>query len=469
MARASGPDMGAPELSINLIPLLSFALLLGISVFRPKRVLVSLVCGFCVVFPAIQFTHDMRSAVYVHELLIIAIGIAVILRKARSAQLRSLSPYGGHLLAIVTCSFLSTAVALFVSRGTDSQSINTLGEWAVRIPCLALAFIIPATLGGDLEEFYIVVKWFLGSLAIVLALAAIQYTSIYGVGNVFVADSGSASLDTGIGWLNRATIGTYSEFALFSCLLLFRVKRLSASTFVLAAVAFSGLLFASFSRSSVLSMLSFLGMMVIASKRDVIGSLLRLGATAAVLIAVGSQIPGATDRFVGAALDRPVLEEYAVEARSTGWHKAVTYMSRDIEILTVGAGFGGWSTNLREVTGLSSGHNVFLQVVGEMGVVGGFVYLSFFGLLAIRFYRTRGVIGPRGVVAGMMFGLVIALLVASLTTDILYPTSTMSYDANLSMFILGLGYSATCQCRLSRRNESDITVSAGHMGSGGHA
>ncbi len=117
-------------------------------------------------------------------------------------------------------------------------------------------------------------------------------------------------------------------------------------------------------------------------------------------------------------------------------------------IALFGVGFMNWRYYLEGATGGSAGHNVYLQVFGDLGIVGLLVFLWFW----LRTFKMANRLAKQG--DGWAIGylsILTAYLAAGLSAEILYPVPAMENCLMLIFLITGIVLSSY---RADTANES---------------
>lgn len=136
----------------------------------------------------------------------------------------------------------------------------------------------------------------------------------------------------------------------------------------------------------------------------------------------------------------------AVEKRdSSAIHRLITYdlffdyIKNHPLVLVTGVGFMNWRYALTGETASSAGHNVYLQILGDLGIGGLLLFLWFW----YRNFKMAAKLARDGDFWGrMLLPIIGAYLATCLTSDILYPGSAMENCLFFIMLITGVVLSA---------------------------
>lgn len=437
MSRKQGRVESMP---MRLVPSIIASALLCLSLSGRMGLLLALGLAALVGYPVFQVTPNLRTAVYAQEL-VIAVNsvpwVSWVLRKRNPKGILPVRDMYVHLFLIIAYAVVVTAIRY--------ENIETLGGLPIRLLLtgmrfggMAAAFLIPASMPLDEHEFAFVLRCFLLGLQGVLVLSILQFAGVLSFDSLYSAGDASVELRAGFGGFNRASTGTLAEYGLFLTVLLFHLRKVRWWVAVPSIIGFLWLIMVSLSRTNLISVCVFGLALVIFTTRSRIRNLilLAMGVALGLLIAhyyapIVFRINAATDIVVGAAGQEP-------GGRLYGWGRAIDYLRANTATALMGGGYDSWADVLRPITGLSSGHNVYLHAWAELGLVGGTIYLAFFLRLVWWFLRAMRIEGDTQVTGALSFCLMLSLFVGNLTTDLFYPVPTMLSCLHATMFLFGI-------------------------------
>lgn len=127
-----------------------------------------------------------------------------------------------------------------------------------------------------------------------------------------------------------------------------------------------------------------------------------------------------------------LTEKMSWEARIYGWDVFREIILGNPSILLLGVGFFNWRYTLAEKTLIYGGHNNYLSVLGELGIIGLVLYLRIW----IGFLHLSLKIGDS--YSKAYFSILIGLLISCLTQETLYPVYVMEGFLGMVMFLSAL-------------------------------
>lgn len=387
--------------------------------------------------PAYQATLGLRSAIYFQEL-VIATGFISWLIRLRSLKIKSVFPsMWMHLLVLVVYIMITTAFGRFRLGMEDEIAIRSTVA-ALRFGSIALAFLIPCCIPMEQEEFdfYLLVEY--AGLIVLLLLAIFHVLRILDLSSYYGRDVAKGTIEYGLLWFNRASLGTLAQIGVFVSLLLMRMGKLPMLLGASSIGGFMWLLLGSFSRSNVLSLAVFLALIVVLTKQKRITNLFLIVILGGVFLSLASFIPAISERLATISGTGAVEKTLGETGRFGGWAVAIKYLANHATAALVGVGFDCWGWTIYKAGGQAAGHNLYLHVLGELGIIGGILYLAFFFRLTWRFFSTLGSGGDAEVIGRLALALLISLLVGSITAELLYPTTSQITCLATVMFLMGL-------------------------------
>jgi len=420
---------------MNLIPTLLALVLSAIALSGQRGLLWAIAIAVMVGVPVSQRT-GLRSAVYVQEVVILFGSLAWLLRRSslRREALQSSMEYHQYVIIayIVAVTFLG-----YVSLGLVSQAPHRSALAGLRYGAIALAYVIPASIPMSQGTFVSVMRAFYVAVMGLLVLSVLEAAGLIDLsGHMRMAALRAGGI--GLGGFNRACTGTLAQYAIFVCLLLMQLKRLPLVVGIPSLVCFLGLTLASLSRTNAVSLTVFAIALIGLHKHHRLRNMMfvMLGLLAGTGFILSS--PAMAERFATIASRTEVRKALETGGRLHGWLQALAFLRTNYYVSLIGSGFDMWGRVLTPHVGLAAGHNVYLHVWGELGLVGGSIYLAFFARFMVRCRRAmRHATGDAAKIAGLTFCLLVSLAVGNLSADLFYPTVTMIASMYATMFLFG--------------------------------
>lgn len=127
-----------------------------------------------------------------------------------------------------------------------------------------------------------------------------------------------------------------------------------------------------------------------------------------------------------------LIEKMSWESRKYGWNAFKEIISDDLSILLLGVGFFNWRYILAEQTLIYGGHNNYLSVLGELGIIGLILYLRIwigFLYLSLKVGDSYG---------KTYFSILIGLLISCIMQETLYPVYVMEGFLGIVMLLSAL-------------------------------
>ena len=423
---------------MNIILLIIAFLLSVTALFSQRAYLGAIAIGVLIGFPALQLTTGLRSAIYVQEI-VIAAGLVPWLFRDRIRSRESVQSYFVyHQIAIIVYIFLVTVAGCVILGKAEEALVRSIFA-ALRYGAVALAFIIPASIPLSEQHFISILRLWYAALCGFMLVGVLLSFGVINLGVSTTSIGGEhETLALGFGGFNRISTGTLAQLGIFVTLILARLKRLNIVLGITTVVGFMWLLLASFSRTNLVSLFIFGICLAIFHKGNRSRNILLLVLSVVIMLIFMSYSPVLQERAATVANVKAVINSLETGGRLHGWSQTLNYFFSHPFVALFGAGFDNWSRVLGATTHLSTGHNVYLHAWGELGLIGGSLYLSFFFRLAREFLQAARVGGATGKIGIFAFSLLISLFVAGLTSDILYPTTSMISVLHAIMFLFGI-------------------------------
>ncbi len=402
-----------------------------------RSLLLAILASLIVTVPAFQATEGQRSAIYLQELVVAAGFIPWAIRLSRSHVKPCFKNMWVHLCVLTLCVIVSTAFGYLRLDKMDEVLLRSALA-GLRFGAIVLVFLMASSIPLEQKDFERILRWTCAGLCLLVLASALHVVRIVVLPSYYGREAALGTVQYGILWLNRASLGTYAQLGLFFSILLMRLRSLPYYLGAPAAGAFLWLTLASFSRSNVLSVIAFLILMGALAKGKRIANFLLLVVLGGVLVALATVLPAVSERLASMSGGSEVEQTLESTGRLIGWTVAINYLLTHPIDAIFGVGFDCWGYTIYKAGGQSAGHNLYLHVLGELGLVGGMIYLAFFGRLFFRLKRALGSGGDAEPIGQLSVALLIALLVGSVTAELLYPVVTQISCMALVMYSLGL-------------------------------
>lgn len=420
----------------DILAVLAFVLAAA-GVRGQKSLLLAILASLIITAPAYQATEGQRSWIYLQEIVVAAGFIPWAIRLGRIHIKRHFKNMWVHLCILTLYIVVCTAFGYLRLEKLDEVILRS-SLAGLRSGALVLIFLMASSIPLEQKDFDGIVRWTCTGLCLLVLASALHVGRIITFPSYYGHEAALGTVQYGILWLNRASLGTYAQFGLFFSILLMRSRRLPYYLGAPVSGAFLWLTLASFSRSNVLSVIVFLTLMSVFAKGKRVANLLLLVVLGGVLIALATILPAVSERLASISGGSEVEQTLESTGRLTGWTVAVKYLFHHPIDAILGVGFDCWGYTIYRAGGQSAGHNLYLHVLGELGLLGGIIYLMFFFRLLLRLNRARGSGGDAEPIGQLSLALLIALLVGSITAELLYPTVTQISCMALVMYTMGL-------------------------------
>lgn len=421
---------------MNVLPFITACILAVICLFGPRVLLAAIGIAVLFGFPALQPTAGLRSAVYVQEL-VIAAGLLMWMFRGRDSLVTPVLPNMKAHLVIITAYIVFITAIGYLKLGLLSEAVIRSSLAGLRFGAMALVFIIASSEPLTEDRFVSILRFFYAGLLGFLVLAFLQALGVVELGAYGEAFE-EAGVGAGFGAFNRISTGTIAQYGFFITLLLLSMRRLSLFIAIPAITGFLWLVLASLSRTNVFSLAVFATALVLLQKGSRIRNFLLVG----LIICVGAIIllntPAIAARMATIASVEETKLVLGTGGRTFGWLRAIRYLLVHPLTSLFGVGFDVWPRVIEPISGLHAGHNVYLHIWGELGLIGGVIYLVFFFRLTLKFWQAMRAGGQTGKLGGLAFCLMISFYFGCLGADILYPTITMISIMHVHMFVFGL-------------------------------
>lgn len=412
-----------------------------VSIWGQTLLLIMMILALVINIPAYQATIGQRSAMYFHEI-VIAAGVIPWFIRQRALQIKTVFPnIWIHLTILTVYASLSTGLGfLRLGEGIDEVVVRAFLA-GLRFASMGLAFLIPSAIPTEQDEFGRHMRLMWVGLVVLLAISVLHALSVVNLPSYYGHDMARGTIQYGILWLNRASLGTMAQLGVFVCLLLMRMKKLPLVIGIPTTIGFIWLLLGSFSRSNLVSFVVFIALSVLLAKQKKVTNLLLAIILGGCFVAIASQIPAISERIITLTGTSEVEQALGKSGRLVGWTVAVKYLATHPLNAMVGVGYDCWGRTIYQAGGQSAGHNMYLHVLGELGVVGAFLFFSFFLRLLHRFFRAFHAHGDASLVGGLSLALLLSLLVGSITAELIFPTVTQIVCIETFMLIMGMSMS----------------------------
>ena len=336
---------------------------------------------------------------------------------------------------------LLSMLLVVMTAGTQTMMLGNLAWYALRHFQAMAVFLMAYSLRTDRGFLLLAGRLIVYASSILTVVGILQYVNLIpwydylGFATMFHLgrENGIVSL---LGF-NHAHYGAYVTVATLIGLELMDEDRPRWQWFALVPLNLFGLIL-SLSRASWAAFLVGLLFLQRPGRRLVLVARAALVSIAAAIV----MVQGGFGEDVGARLGYGGTDEAASAMDSATWRidnnrLAVDFVSSRPEVLIVGVGYMNWRYEVnRFAEGRSSGgHNNFLTVLLELGVVGMVAFLWFWGGLSFRIGRLHGRDSPgaRAVRAG-----IVGLVVSCASQETLYPVWSMESLLTFVALIGGL-------------------------------
>ena len=412
------------------------SLLMILSLFGTKARLTALTLSLFLVFPVIK-PLGLRSAIYAPDLVIATALIPWIIQKQSRDILNTSSWLKNNLLIIFIWTIITTILGYW--RLYFFKEISYRVPLAgLRMGAILLSFAIPASMALSKKEFITIVKILGFSFYIFLVIAILDYNNLLSFRFFFPVKEIQSQHEEAIyilGGLDRASIGSLAIIGLFLSILLTKMRISFRILNITSIIGFIVLILLSRSRTSFIALITFGLCLIIMQKNDRIKNIFYLFAGLITIYVIITKIPMVTERLNTLT---SLESAEASSGRVEGWQKAVNYLWSEPLVILTGVGFDCWQYSLYQNCGLANGHNLYLHIWAELGLVGGIIYIAFFIRLAIRFFIFMQQKGEASKIGGLTFCLMLSLFVWNMTEVGLYPSITRINALHAIMFLLGL-------------------------------
>lgn len=417
------------------VSLVMAIVLMAVALTGRKGRLAALAMAWMAVFPAIM-PLGMRSTIFASEM-VVAISLIPWLLRSKARELPGAPGwFPAHILVLVAWVPIPTTIGLLVlERYTEVTYRVPMATLRMAAPLLS--FAIPASATLSKEDFNFVLRVLRFAFLVFLVVALIDYMRLLPVQFYFQArDIGADVIQLGqAGYINRATLGSVAVLGIFVCLLSVQLRQGLRPLSLAGLVGFVSLVLLCQSRSSLLAMIGFAFSLMIMHRGNRIRNTLLVSVGFITVYLVISHTP-----FVAERLETMTTAEAAMRTsgRIVGWKKAVSFLIAGPVTAFTGVGYDLWSARIGRVCGLANGHNVYLHAWGELGLLGGGLFIAIFVRLAWQYFLAMRCPGDGRIIAGTALSLVAALAVSNMTIVGVYPAMGRLISVHATMFIFGL-------------------------------
>ena len=129
---------------------------------------------------------------------------------------------------------------------------------------------------------------------------------------------------------------------------------------------------------------------------------------------------------------RETFEEQTLSGRTLQWAAALRYIASDPSVSVLGTGWGFGGVVLAPVTAIGTTHCMYLMVLLELGIFGALIfYILLFNMYQLLRGKDRLLVALRAAF--------LALLVASITSEVFYPVVSMGSFLGFVGAVFGIG------------------------------
>lgn len=403
-----------------------------------KSVLVASTCGVWI----ISFTRGAPGAIWIAPLLLFLIGSVVIWRPTGYA-------FGSRVMTrLMYMMFFIFFIGVVIGSLRYDPGLEAAKEGAFRtilgmplnfliaayriqtVAFLFLAFAVPLRYSVDRELFLQCLKliWIFSMVLAVLTI--LDYAGFGDFAFSTYREEGELG-HLGVLGFNRAGHGKMLVTGIFMCFAMTQLTRnllLKTLGYISIPLLLTALLF-SFSRSSyVVLIVAAMSLAVTLGGARALKGILMTFFGVIVIYIILMQFPELRERFLFIGGQRTAFEASA--GRIAGWTELLSWLLESPGILAVGAGFQNFSYFVKihaEIGELESGHNNFLHILVELGILG---FLAFIGWLVSIFYwlvswRRTMTDKIDKMMPGIFASLMIGIVASCMFSETLYPVVSM--------------------------------------------
>ncbi|MBN1491892.1 MAG: O-antigen ligase family protein [Phycisphaerae bacterium] len=423
---------------------------------KPYHGLLALVLSCYCSFPIVVAATGTNSAVWVIDVVLIAVllrwGVTVLRRTSAYGQ-----PPGASLLVMLVCMAV-ISLGVYLARYVSVMAMYHFGFYSLRFLAFVLAYYIAALLPISRDEFRRLVTWI---VVLTVGMAIANIISRQGMINMhfYMANI----LQTGYieeqarardmhGWLlgfNRASVGLFAFLTLFLLLMRSWLGKMGGKVFLyLGLPLIVSMLLDSFSRAALLGAFTAFVVAIIRLKpKNTLSLVLAVGVGGLAITFMQADVQAWTERFA-ALFSEQAFRQSTGQGRIEAWMRLLAYLIGNPQYLLTGSGFYCYSyTYTQQAAAYSAAHNMYLQALSELGIVGLTLMLIFWTKLTVLFFR----LARKGredhyqhIACNVMLAIMLGALASGLSQETLFPAAQGFHTASLFMILFGATISTFC-------------------------
>ncbi len=437
---------------------------------RPYHGLLALVLSCYCAFPVAITSTGANSAVWVVDVVL----IGVILRWGVTAMNRTSihgQPPGAYLLTMLFCTAI-VGLALYTARNAGVMAMYHFGFFSLRFLAFVLVYYIAVLLPINRKEFRRLATWI---VLLTVGMAVANIISRQGIINLhfymrnilrmgYIEErAGESDISSWLLGFNRASVGLFAFLGIFLLLMRSWLGGVGGKLFLYVCLPLlASLLLDSFSRAGLLA--TMVGFIVVVSRlklKNTFSLLLAVGIGGFALSFLHADFQAWTERFA-ALFSEQAFRKSSGQGRLDAWGRLLVYLIGNPQFLLAGSGYLRYaSTYGLQAGAYAAAHNMYLQVLAELGIVGLSLMLTFWIKLVTLFYR----LAREGrddhfqhVACNTMLAIMLGVLASGLSQESLFPSSNTFQIASLFMILFGVILSTFLYASLEQPGYASLAI-----------